>query len=175
MTSVNFLPAEYQLLQKQRRFRKQFKRILNYLTIIAIIIASAEGVYYGLTFFYADKTVPVEIQKQYTDALSKKEQMNQSLEIMQKAEKDNYYILEKAEKLTNLKPASITFTKLEINESGSVLLEGYSPDPSIYNQYVNQINQENTMFSKAVVERINAGPGGILNVKTFGIKAQGLH
>ena len=98
--------------------------------------------------------------------------MGNSLELMRRAAREDRHVLERVDKLSQLKPESVRFLKVDISDSGSGVIEGYGSNAALFNQYTDRINQEGELFSKAVVERIAAGTGAQEPVKTFTIRVQ---
>ena len=172
MEGVNFLPVEVISRQADKKLQRQLRAILRAVCVLVFFFIFAESGYFAFSYLTADTTIPESLQAEFLQAQRQKAHMGNSLELMRRAAREDRRVLERVDKLSQLKPESVRFLKVDISDSGSGVIEGYGSNAALFNQYTDRINQEGELFSKAVVERIAAGTGAQEPVKTFTIRVQ---
>ena len=169
---VNFVPAEIQEQQRHKLRQHKILKILRTVCAMLAVVLVVEGAAIAYSRFTHDRVVPPEIQKQYDEAVAETARWKQRSEINQKAAIEDRELIKLVDTLAFIRPDGVKLTRLEINDQGSVTLEGHGSDPGNFNLYVSRITNEKNYFQSAQLDRI--GTVGQGPTKTFIIQAKTL-
>lgn len=154
--TINLVTSEnIELLQYSRLRNTILKGLLASVACLLLLVAVEAAV---LVYQYTGRmqSVPEELTTRFQEQQAVRSDITKKMDILINSEKERKRILDIIGVTIEQKPPDISFTSLQLVDTGSLQLECFSKEPESFHTFVERLNSQHTAFRNARVERIVA-------------------
>lgn len=111
---------------------------------------------YGFFLLSRADNITVTMQKEFDAATSGLSSINRKIQTITAAVKTDHDVVRVADMIVAARPGSVKISRYEVHETGNIEIEGFAPQPEVFNVYVDNLLQDKQVIRTAVLERISA-------------------
>lgn len=154
--AINLVTSEkLELLQYKKMRNSILMGLLASVTCLLLLIAVETA---ALFYQYTTRTqaVPEELIARFQEQQAVRADITKKMDILIHSEKERKRMLEIIGMTVDQKPPEVSFTSLQLADTGNLQIECFSKEPESFHTFADRLNSQHTAFRNASVERIVA-------------------
>lgn len=154
--AINLVTSEKLELLQYKKMRNAILTglLAGVICLLLLIAIEAAALFYQYTA--REQTVPEKLITRFQEQQAVRADITKKMDILIQSEKERKRMLEIIGMTVEQKPSEVSFTSLQLADTGSLQIECFSKEPESFHTFADRLNSQYTAFRNARVERIIA-------------------